>query len=357
MAAERTAQQVMIRFVSEQDYILRYTELLIRELPLRNQHLLDLTAVLTELEVPCKTASWDRHSQDAYFNALPADSQALDHAIRHDQEWLEKEYPGISMRALTHNKTKHQEYLVSRYGAKLLTESPEKIVEECAASWERKNRRRGSSADTPAITESLKAAIGSIRAGKLRRLLAAKEQLGEIELLARTTRPDAEINFLRQGFILLMTTFDAAIFDVVRVALQKKFFALVGAFGKKKENVTLLEFGELGSWEAIRDQIIEDQLKKRYVKDLLYLLNGEWGVECIDKAAGGKFERLIEFVLRRNVHVHNRGIVDGRYVDEKKNLDGLRTGNVAVIDKPYWQMANHLCRDCVERVAIWADSV
>jgi hypothetical protein len=172
-------------------------------------------------------------------------------------------------------------------------------------------------------------------------------------MLARASRPEAEINVQRQGFILLMTAFDAAIFDLVRVALRRDFFGLVAAFGKQ-DKLTLLDLGGAGSWGALRDQIIEEQLKKRYVKDLLYLLREQWDVAGMEQVAGEKFERLIELVLRRNIHVHNRGVVDKRYLDEGKNIDRLNHGDVAVIDEAYWQLANRACRGCVERVAAWA---
>src|SRR5262249_32656358 len=88
----------------------------------------------------------------------------------------------------------------------------------------------------------------------------------ELQLVGRVADPTAEMNGLRQGFILLMTAFDAAIFDLVGVALRRKFFSLVGAFGKQ-DKVSLQEIGNLGSLEALRDKIIEEQLKKRYIKD------------------------------------------------------------------------------------------
>ncbi len=91
------------------------------------------------------------------------------------------------------------------------------------------------------------------------------EQFADLELLARVAKPDAEVNVLRQGFLLLMTAFDAAVFDLVRIAFRKKFFQLIGTFGKQ-EKVSLEGIGEAGSFEALRDQMIEDQLKKRYVK-------------------------------------------------------------------------------------------
>ena len=181
----------------------------------------------------------------------------------------------------------------------------------------------------------------------------ALEHLTTLQLTARLASPDAEINLLRQGFLLLMTAFDAVVFDLVRVALRRKFFALIAAFGKQ-DKLSLHEIAELGSFDAMQEEIIEEQLKKRYLGDLLCLLANDWNVECT--GAGDKFERLLEFVLRRNVHVHNRGIVDERYLDENKNLDRLKLGDVAVIDQGYWELANRVCGECVNRLALWADA-
>ena len=55
-------------------------------------------------------------------------------------------------------------------------------------------------------------------------MVYAREQFADLELLARVARPDAEVNVLRQGFLLLMTAFDAAVFDLVRIAFRKEFF-------------------------------------------------------------------------------------------------------------------------------------
>jgi hypothetical protein len=174
-----------------------------------------------------------------------------------------------------------------------------------------------------------------------------------IKAIAKLVGPDAVVGILRQGFILLMTAFDAVIFDLVRVKLRKDFFMLVGALGKN-EKITFQEMAEAGNMEALQNEIIEEQLKKRYVKDLLVLLSNEWKVQCVEP--GQKFERLIEMVLRRNIHVHNRGIVDERYLDEKKNLDKLKLGDVAYINEAYWQMANEFCCVCVHNVGAWASS-
>ena len=206
-----------------------------------------------------------------------------------------------------------------------------------------------------AVADAITSSIETEVRNRLTSLKYLSGKFEELKLWARVASPNAEVNILRQGFILLMTAFDAAIFDLVRRALRNKFFSLAGAFGKQ-EKISLQEIAEHGSFQALQEEIIEEQLKKRYVKDLLYLLCNEWKVECVDKLAGDKFERLIEFVLRRNVQVHNRGIVDDRYLDENKNLDGLKVGDTAVIDDGYWRLANQLTTKCVEKVAAWAEA-
>lgn len=190
-------------------------------------------------------------------------------------------------------------------------------------------------------------------------MIYAREQFDEIEVLARMATPDAEINVLRQGFVLLMTAFDAAVFDLTRVAFRRRFFELVGAFGKQ-DKVSMEAIGEAGSFEAFRDQVIEEQLKKRYVKDLLGLLQG-LGIELVDESRGDKAVHLVEMVLRRNLHVHNRGVVDERYLEAdpksgkaRFNLYDLKAGQVACIDDAYFEASLRLCGDCVDRLVMWA---
>src|SRR5262249_31451043 len=139
---------------------------------------------------------------------------------------------------------------------------------------------------------------------------------------------------------------------------RKNFFGLIGAFGKQ-EKVSLEKIGSFANFEAFRDQVIEDQLKSRYLKDLLFLLQ-TLGVQCVDTAARDRFADLIELDLRRNIHVHNRGIVDERYLERDDrgqpqfNTFNLIVGSHAPIDQSYWERASRLCRVCVTSVTGWA---
>lgn len=191
-----------------------------------------------------------------------------------------------------------------------------------------------------------------------------EESLGiikEIDIAKRMSTPDAEINVLRQSFIVLMTIFDAAIFDIVRVAFKRNFFGLISAFGKQ-ERISLESLGKFGSFENFRDEIIEEQLKSKYLKEILFVLDG-LNVPCVNKTEGDKFVHLIEMVLRRNIHIHNRGRVDEKYMERdhkgtpRYNIFNLPLGSIAEIDQQYWERANHLCRNCVTNIANWADTI
>lgn len=192
-------------------------------------------------------------------------------------------------------------------------------------------------------------------------MVYATEQFEEIEVLARMATPDAEINVLRQGFVLLMAAFDTAVFDLTRIGFRRKFFDIIRVFDKQ-ETFSLEKLRKAGSFDAFRDQVIEEQLKKRYVKDLLGLLQ-KLGVQCADESEGDHPVQLTEMVLRRNLHVHNRGIVDKRYLEPdsntkkpKYNLHNLKLGESAIIDDGYFQTAIRLCSNCVERLAKWSDT-
>lgn len=192
-------------------------------------------------------------------------------------------------------------------------------------------------------------------------LKSVGDALEKYQYLGRVQHSETELHALRQGFILLMTAFDAAVFDMVRIAMRRKFFDLVASFGKT-EKVSFEDMGKAGSFEAVRDRVVEDQLKKRYLKDLLGLLRDN-GVTCVDQAAGDKHVHLVELVQRRNLHVHNRGKVDERYLDidpdsgkAKYNIFNLKLGDVARIDSAYWRSANRICTNCVNLISAWADA-
>jgi len=196
--------------------------------------------------------------------------------------------------------------------------------------------------------------------GRLYKLQAAREQIRELDLLARVIRQDTELSVLRQGFILLMTAFDAAVFDLTRLSLRADFFGLIASFGKQ-ERIALEELGQFGSFEAFRDAQIERQLRGRYLREILFILVS-LGVPLTDQGRGDRTIHLVELVMRRNLHVHNRGVVDERYLERDQtgaprfNIYDLQLGTVAHIDGSHWKRSNELVATAVQQLTAWVEA-
>jgi hypothetical protein len=367
MATERTAAEIGRRFEAEQEHIRRYVELLRSRLVVTSSDVWDIRGILESWNlVPPKTIlGQERNPPELTAEEIGKEvaslakvMPAINQAIAEQEELLQELFADLESPPLTAQESEWVEYLGENYGDALLTMDHEEILSRCVRQHEWQCADAEEPLNQDMVRQSIRYATGVRSVRKIRALEHARKSLTDTQVLLRLVSPDAEINILRQGFILLMTALDAAIFDLVRIKLRKDFFALIGAFGKS-EKVSLQEISEAGSFESFRDQVIEKQLKIRYVKDLLGLLQG-LGVKCVHEANGDTFGHLIELVLRRNVHIHNRGIVDERYLERdqqgtpKNNLYNLNLGDVATIDEAYWERAVRLCRCCVDWMAVWA---
>ena len=364
------ANYVRDRFIAERGFIEQYVHFVQQAAQIPDHLVGEINERLSVHGLPELPARKDDRDEEIYS---PGEMEALIKAIASIEPAVEQKLDEL-------NK-KHDAFLAKEFGEeqrdKLANEwtgwfedhiafdpGPEDVEESLKYAKYNAPENEGDEDDISRgeleeiIEEGCRRALEYKAKGRTADLEVAYDQLGPINLMARAAMPSAEINIMRQGFILLMTAFDAAIFDLFRIALRKKFFGLIGVLGKN-EKVSLDHIGNFGSFEAFRDQIIEDQLRTRYLKDLLLLLNGQ-GVQCVDTAQPETFGHLIELVLRRNLHVHNRGVVDERYLERddkgnpRFNVYNLSIGDLAGIDEPYWQIASRLCTDCVAAVASWS---
>jgi hypothetical protein len=198
-------------------------------------------------------------------------------------------------------------------------------------------------------------------ARRIRSLDAVIADLEALSVRVEAGRAESLLSPYRQAFIMLMTAFDASVFDLVRMALQRDFFRLAAAWGGD-DKLAFRDLGQYASLEAVRDGIIERELKRRYIGDLLEMLPGP-GARWVDESRGQTFGQLTELVQRRNAHIHNRGLVDASYLRagsdglEHFNPCGLKIGDYAEIDEDYWRGASELCSECVARIAEWVESL
>lgn len=206
---------------------------------------------------------------------------------------------------------------------------------------------------------AIRSAIYLNAAEKTYRLHEALESADEIDANLRIIRTEATVNVFRQAFILLMTIFDATIFDLMKLALTRNFFRLIGSI-TKQDRLPYERFGSHTSFDSLRNEIIEEKLKPKYLKDLLFIIRDQGVPLNIDPY---NFGNLIELVLRRNIHVHNRGIVDERYLERNSggdvmfNFDNFSLGDFADINQDYWTKAKAMCQGSVRIICNWVDDV
>jgi hypothetical protein len=331
MANERTARDVSERFAGEQEYIERYVEFLSAKSSIYDEDVWELGTILQRhhlarfpREHPREGHAYSPEETATLLSSIQTIAPGVERAIEEQEKRVEAvakpdenastadhrllgEWIDYMVDALTGDEDTDQE--------EVAPETIQNLRRHALAHQEEDRLGDGDddAVNPDLIDNAIRWAVYIKTKRRLNTLRFIKDRFAEVQLAARVADPQAEINVLRQGFILLMTAFDAAVFDLVRVALRNRFFALIGSFGRQ-EKVSLERLGSFGNFEAFRDQIIEEQLKVRYLKDLLFLLNG-LDVNCVDEGAGDRFADLIELVLRRNVHVHNRGRVDERYLE------------------------------------------
>ncbi|HEY8559498.1 MAG TPA: hypothetical protein VIL74_03770 [Pyrinomonadaceae bacterium] len=363
------------RFIEEQEYISRFTELLQRKLSLDGYKIYEIIDTLKEYKLLDKTKVLDNSS--VYFSSY--DSKKLKEFLNYLRELkpiIRFEINKTKKHLSKINKPKgilnvHANSLAGECISYLIEifkgDSSEKVIEtqrgllkESLSKNEQEEpffvgNERGTIDEL--VDYSIDGAFYYISAGKLNHLNNVLYEIEDVEISGRLSRSDTEINPLRQGFITLTTIFDATVFDLMKLALTRDFFNLISLFGKQ-DKISLDKINRFSSFDEFRNEIIEDQLKTKYLKEILIILNS-FGVTLTDKTKGDEFVHLIEMVLRRNIHIHNRGIVDYKYLElndngkPRYNLYNLKSGKVATIDLKYWEKVNRICLNCIEQIATW----
>ena len=364
-------QDIVTRFLNEQEYIQRFIFFLEAKSAISESVVTDISSRLhrhglPEISIDRRGTKWREPLSLEQIEQLleqireltPALDAAISEADSHFNSLTEPDgFKDIDSRS---EMGEWIEYFVDALDGDRSQEMIDTARREATEQIIRIRPEMASDAEPPTrrdIDFAIASALYILSARRVSDLAFIQHTFQELELASRIAQPQTQINILRQGFLLLMTTFDAAIFDLVRVALKQDFFGLIGTFAKQ-DKLALDSLSAYKNFESFRDDIIETQLKSRYLKDLLLLLH-KLGAPLADPSSTGSFAQLVELVLRRNIHVHNRGVVDDRYLERddngksRFNIYSLEVGSLARIDDSYWQRANSLCRFCVDSLAKW----
>lgn len=376
---ELNAQVIRDRFLEDQDYIQRYLDFLKYKTAVFGTDMLMVTRLLSKhglLQIDLKRSS-SAHSQPhtlVELQQILSQIRSIKPTIEAKIQMAEKELENIprTERLNTVDVRSELGEIISALEDKLRDGSSEQDIERVKRELLYQLNSLGeeirvdyyyipSVYDTESfVNYAVQSAIYILKKEKYSELEYILNKLEELELLSKLNDPNNQMSVFRQGFMLLMTMFDATIFDVVRIAIRKNFFKLIGFFGKQ-DKISLDSLSSFGSFKEFQDGIIETQLKKKYLKDILRILK-DLDVKCVDQNGEDVFPHIMEFVLRRNIHVHNRGIVDNKYLEKNQkgapefNLYNFTIGDFAKIDDEYLLFANRLCKTYVIKAAEWADS-
>jgi len=369
-----TSARLCDRFIEEQEYIQEYIEFVLHKIAIFEPQVTELSNILSKyelLKIERKSLAWREPYSYEELQQLYDELQGHLAVIAAEADKTAgeieslQEPPDLYSTDVRSLQGECIQYMIDSIECNL---SPSKIEASCRGLMEkiRSHNLKIGDCDASVFTAdfeeyTVQGAVYILVSRKLSELNYVMRRIGDIAIVLRMVTPEAQINMLRQGFINLMTIFDATILDMMRVALKKDFFGLISIFGKS-DKISLEKLGQYNSFIDFRNEIIEDQLKTKYLKDILFILNS-LGITLVKQEDEDKFIHLLELVLRRNIHIHNKGRVDDRYLERDQNdtprynIYNFALGDMACIDQEYWNLANRVCRQCVVSVSEWIKSL
>lgn len=157
-------------------------------------------------------------------------------------------------------------------------------------------------------------------------------------------------NIYRQSFISLITLFEATLFDMLNIIINRHFFVFINN-NDFRDNLKLKDITKFDSFENFRMNFVDKILENNRVKSLLVMLYNYnmkyFMIEDIDYS-----KKIYEIIARRNLHLHKNGIIDKNYFEQSAgNLFNLEIGNYAEIGYIYYQRAYNILSKFINNLA------
>lgn len=167
------------------------------------------------------------------------------------------------------------------------------------------------------------------------------EEYQELQTLYSIFDEETPINIYRQSFILLLTAFDAVIFDLAKMLFVSRFFEVAPYINYDKK-FSLSDISKHSNFEEFSEKTVDSIIAGKYVADLLEMIykydNSVFNIDGVDC-----YLTLMEIIQRRNLHIHKKGIVDEKYFTKGNGSElGISVGDYAVIDNEYMHKATVL---------------
>ena len=175
------------------------------------------------------------------------------------------------------------------------------------------------------------------------------EEYNELKTLYNIFDDRNPINIYRQAFILLMTAFDAAVFDLFSDVFNQDFFNIARIMNYDKK----FSLGDITKHQDFNDfasKTIDIMISGKYVSDVLEILHG-YKADYFLVQGSDCFVEIMEMVQRRNLHVHKNGIVDEKYFTKGNGsqLD-IHLGEYSVIDNLYYNKVSETLRAFISNI-------
>ena len=185
--------------------------------------------------------------------------------------------------------------------------------------------------------EQIKEIIESAHIIRDYRINAELEEQEDILNLLKTTIKlvdnSSSSNIFRQSFINVFSIFDAYVFEYLKkffYSNPKELEKFLDVKNNEKVKITFDEMLDFNNIEELKINMIQKQFSGKYLSELIGKLK-KYKPEIFDNI---EYPELIEMIERRNIHLHNKGFVDDKYVDSF-NIYRLNKGDYAYIDSNY----------------------
>ena len=155
-------------------------------------------------------------------------------------------------------------------------------------------------------------------------------------------------NIYRQGFISIFSIFDAYVFDCLKKYFVLHADELENFFnGSENEKIKLtyekaITFADM---DALKSDYVEQKFDGKYIKQILVQIKNKYP----NVLEGIEYKNIMEMVNRRNIHIHNQGVADARYV-ENFNIFGLEINDYAQISKQYFLNAVAILKKIIQNI-------
>ena len=178
---------------------------------------------------------------------------------------------------------------------------------------------------------------------KAAHILMLEQQNGEMEenddkinafkITIKLVDVSSSSNIFRQSFINIFSIFDAYVFDFLKQYFRQRPEELDCFFeckGNERAKITFNDVLPFATIDDLKNDLINRQFEGKYLSEIIRKL------KKYKPALFGNLDYLdlMEMIERRNVHLHNKGIVDEHYKNNynKYNFD---LGDYAYIDSEY----------------------